>query len=457
MKPTKHNVNDLYARALSHHSKGNLALAIKKYREIVEYFPQHIGCLHNLARLAMSMNSLTEAVAYLNRVIELNREDHEAFLYRADSLRLQHKTDLALEDCHASIAVRDTALAHNTLALIYRDLERFDLAQTEWERCFELEPENRAKWAVNMGQMLMLTRDYATGFKLYEGRLHAGVIAERAQVRGKAAWTGQTTCQGLRVIMYQEQGIGDCIQMLRYAEVLHGMGARWVGVVVAPELVDLAKTVPGVDQVVQDGDDWPLWDLHLSLMSAPRALRTLFHTIPWTGTYIRPRQQITASSSSTLRVGLVWSGGQRVFHEDMWMRPPKSRDIAQETMLTWVREVRAQWPTIELVSLQTGRPVPSDSGLTQPSLSTWSQTADEIEGLDLVISVDTAVAHLAGAMGRPVWLLNRKATDWRWHLDLDTSPWYPSMRIFRQEEFMAWHPVLEQVKQALGDLVNGKA
>lgn len=455
MKPTRQNVNDLYARAYQHHAKGDFALAMKKYQEILKVFPDHTGCLHNVARLHMAVNNTSQAIDTLNQVIRQNSQDWDALLYRAEAYRLTHKMDLALEDAHTSISIKPTALAHNTLALVYRDTEQFDLADQEWNTCLELEPDSKAKWAYNMGQSLLVQRDYANGFRLLEGRRLVGIGQQRPQAENKPAWTGSDTCEGKSIIMHWEQGVGDTIQMLRYAQVFKYMGAEYVAVVVQEELFMLAQGVPGVDLVLKDNEPWPLWDLHLSLMSAPRAARTLFQTIPWMGAYIR-RKDEAATLTQARRVGLVWSGSQKLFHEELWHRPPKSRDISQETMLAWVNEVKATYPDIEFVSLQVGRPIPKDSGLTLPELKDWEATASCIEDLDLVISVDTAVAHLAGAMNKPVWLLNRKATDWRWHLELETSPWYPSMTIFRQDTFMDWLPVLEQVKQRLG-AVNGKA
>jgi len=453
MKPTKHNVNELYARAYHHHSKGDLGMAMKKYLEIIQYFPAHLGCLHNVARLHMATNNTHEARDYLTRIIGINRQDHEAFLYRADCLRIEHACELALADCHASIEIRDTALAHNTLALIYRDQGQFDRAHDEWEQCLVLAPDDRARWAVNMGQSLLTQRDYDRGFKLYEGRRHAGIMQVRSQVRDHEPWLGQTPCANRRIIMHSEQGVGDTIQMLRYARVFKDQGAAWVGVVVQPELALLAQGVPGVDQVVAEEATWPLWDLHLSLMSAPRAARTLFQTIPWQGAYIPSTP--TSLDTRPASIGFVWSGAQRVFHEEMWMRPPRSRDIPQAQMLSFIQDIHARWPDIRLVSLQAGRPVPEVPGLEQPSLTDWVATRDIVDSLDLVITVDTAVAHLAGAMARPVWLLNRKATDWRWHLDLATSPWYPSMQIFRQTAFNDWQPVLDQVLAQLETLNRG--
>jgi ADP-heptose:LPS heptosyltransferase len=144
-----------------------------------------------------------------------------------------------------------------------------------------------------------------------------------------------------------------------------------------------------------------------------------------------------------------------MFHEEMWMRPPKGRDMPQAYMLSLVQEIHDLYPHMRLVSLQTGRPIPDDAGLEKPQLSDWTTTADIIHSLDLVISVDTAVAHLAGAMGKPVWLLNRKSGDWRWHLNMDTSPWYPSMKIFTQREFADWQPVTQQVLAHLEALSHG--
>lgn len=454
MKPTRHNVNDLYARAYGHHAKGDFGLAMKKYQEILSVFPDHKACLHNVLRLHMAVNNLSEALDYSNRLVRLDSNDWEALLYRADVYRLQHKTELALEDAHTSISIKESALAHNTLALVYRDLEQWDLANSAWQRCVEIDPEGKARWAFNLAQSQLLQRDYATGFRLYEGRRQAGVGQQRPQANNKPAWTGLTKCEGKRMVLHWEQGIGDTIQMLRYAHVFKQMGAEHITVVVQDELFTLAQGIPGVDLVLTDKEPWPLWDLHVSLMSCPRAAGTLFQTIPWTGTYIRHKDEpIKPLEGTPKSIGFVWSGSVKLFAEEMWMRPPKSRDVPQEEFLAWTERVREALPSARLVSLQVGRPV-KDTVLELPELTSWDVTASLIEELDLVITVDTAVAHLAGTMGKPVWLLNRKAPDWRWHLDMNTSPWYPSVRIYRQTEFNVWADVLDHV---LKDLVDGKA
>ena len=447
MKPTPHNVNQLYAKALAHHSAGRTPFAVKLYKEILTRFPQHTGCRHNLARLLMAQGHLAPAAVHLDWLIDHNPQDQEALIYRADIARLQHDYPHALELLQASDTLGLSALALNIQALIYRDQEQFQLAMDTWGRATEVDTRLRSRHQVNAAHLLLLNRDYAHGFRMLEARASAGFSIADSRLQGRPAMTPQDTLQGSHVLLHWEQGLGDTIQFMRYATEFRQLGAQSVTLVVQKELVELARQVPLVDHVVTAADEWPVWTHWLGLMSAPWVLGTLYQTVPWAGAYVSTQPQVTLKP----RVGVCWSGGVRLLTEELWLRPPPDRDIPQDEFLAWVGQQVNRYPGVEWVSLQAGRPVPPVSGLEQADLTTWRQTQAVIDTLDLIITVDTSVAHLAGAMARPTWLLNRRMGDWRWASYTDQTPWYPTVEIFRQTNWRDWQPLLDQVSQRLAE------
>ena len=447
MKPTPHNVNQLYAKAVAHHSNGRTPYAVKIYKEILTKFPNHTGCRHNLARLLMAQGLLSDSIEHLDWLIANNQQDQDAVIYRADVARLQHDYLRALALLDASDAIRASALALNIRALILRDQEQFQEAMDTWGRATDVDANLRTRHQVNAAHLLLLNRDYANGFRMHEARAGAGYGISDSRLREKQAMTPRDTVTGSRVLLHWEQGLGDTIQFMRYATEFKQQGADSVTLVVQPELVELARQVPGVDHVVTDANEWPVWTHWLGLMSAPWVLGTLYQTVPWEGAYVDSNHQ----EGGPRRVGVCWSGGLRLQTEELWLRPPPDRDVPQDLFLAWVDQQAQRYPHVEWVSLQAGRPIPKDSRLTQPSLVSWADTQAVIDTLDLVITVDTSVAHLAGAMARPTWLLNRRMGDWRWASYTDATPWYPTVEIFRQTAWRDWQPILEQVSQRLAE------
>lgn len=271
----------------------------------------------------------------------------------------------------------------------------------------------------------------------------------------KPAWSGQDL-RGKTILLRAEQGLGDTVQFLRYAPWLQGLGATVIARVQTP-LVRLAKGFQGVDLVPGKDEPTPDWDFYCHPMSLPAVFGTALETIPDHGPYLRvdgdaqrkwaPRFPPT----DRLRVGLVWAGS-----------PEHQRDRYRSLPLTALARLLAL-DGVEFYSLQKGSPVAalaeSDVGRRVHNLSAeledFSDTAAVIEHLDLVISVDTSVAHVAGALGRPVWMMVPAPADWRWMNDRADTPWYPSMRIFRQAERGQWDDVGAEVAEAVAAIVAG--
>jgi tetratricopeptide (TPR) repeat protein len=346
------------------------------------------------------------------------------------------------------------------LALQYQGLIRLYCgdaagAETSFRQALALAPDLPRNQA-NLGIALMAQGRYTEGLPLYEAR-YAGSIAahDRVSFPGLAAehqWHGEPLA-GRRLLLVREQGYGDQIQFIRFAPQLHARGASRVLAWVAPGLAALLNSAPGLDAVTEgtpSTDDYDLWCPLLSLplllgIAAPQTpdalpyLQAPVRTAHW-------RQQIAGWAQGRPTVGVVWAGS-----------PGNSVDARRSLPTALMLEMLAARNGRVALSLQLA-PTGMDQLETQcragiipllDMLSDFSDTAAVIEQLDLVISVDTAVAHLAGALGKPVWLLLPAGPDWRWGQRGDSTPWYPSMRIFRQPVAGDWRSVVEAVGQAL--------
>ena len=276
-------------------------------------------------------------------------------------------------------------------------------------------------------------------------------------------WLGDGTLAGKTILLHCEQGLGDSLQFCRYTTLVARLGARVV-LEVPPALRNLFAALDGVAELVVLGDPLPHFDCHCPLMSLPLAFGTTLTTIPADAPYLRAdaakvlRWRQRLGERRRPRVGLVWSGGFRPDQPELWA--VNSRRNVPLSMLASLAGL-----ALDFYSLQKGQPAEAElarltaSGWDGPhiadvsaELGDFSDTAALIEALDLVVSVDTSTAHLTGALGKPVWILNRFDTCWRWLLDRTDSPWYPTARLYRQPTAGDWGAVLAQVRADLAAL-----
>jgi ADP-heptose:LPS heptosyltransferase len=266
--------------------------------------------------------------------------------------------------------------------------------------------------------------------------------------------------KGKTILLHSEQGLGDTLQFCRYADLVKAEGAAVILQVEAP-LVRLLSTLKGADRVLAKGADLPDFDLHASIMSLPRAFRTSLQTVPAAIPYLHADPEDVAAWARRLgprtrpRIGLAWAGGFRPDRPDLWtiyrrrdaplrMLAPLAR--AEADFISLQKGERAENELAELVAAGWDGPA-----MLNPAaeLRDFADTAALVENLDLVITVDTAVAHLAGALGKPVWILDRFDSCWRWMRERTDSPWYPTVRLFRQKTFGDWGPVIQEIAEAL--------
>jgi hypothetical protein len=345
------------------------------------------------------------------------------------------------------------ARAHDDLGLALAALGRRAEGRESRLRAMELDPEI-ARQRMARSFVALREGDFTTGWEEYESRIIAapGVLPRRGFEQ--RPWYGEADIAGKTILLHAEQGHGDAIRFLRYVPMVAALGARVVLEVHRP-LVALDAAIPGVAELRQLGEKLPPFDLHSPLMSLPLAFRTQLETIPAEIPYLTvPRERLARwrrrlGPRRRMRIGIVWSGN-----------PDYGDDFKRSIPLADFARILDR-PECELHVIQNdvrGSDKQVLDGLTHLSdhstlFGDFADTAALISLLDLVIAVDTAVAHLAGAIGWPTWLLLPHLADWRWLAGREDSPWYPTMWLFRQETEGDWAGVLDRVARQLTALL----
>lgn len=420
--------------------------------------------LHELGRSGEALNCFERALAseprnaeaLTNRGVALHdlaRYDELADNNSGGSLHKQRRLEQALASHDSALSARpDYAEALANRGVVLYDLRRFDEASASYDQAIALRPDYADAHFLK-GLSSLIAGDFDRGWIEYEWRRVAPAARLTKRDFPQPAWLGEGNIAGRKLLLHSEQGFGDSIQFCRYVPLAAERGARIIMEVEEP-LCELMSGLAGIVQVVAKGDSLPDFDIHCSLPSLPLAFQTRLATIPSNAPYLRVPKQALAYSNALLgathapRIGLAWSGNAK--HVRDGERSMKLRDLLPlldvgASFVSLQKEVRAgDRETLENSEiLDLGR-----------DLRDFADTAALISQLDLVISVDTSIAHLAGALGKPVWILLAHAPDWRWLLDRSDSPWYPTARLFRQSAARAWDGVIARVRDALLELTG---
>lgn len=411
--------------------------------------PRNFHVQHLLGALAARRGRWEECVAAATAALALQPGHPEALANRGAALRMLGRIEEALADYDRAIAAAPgSAEAHNNRGVALAALNRHREAIDAYTRALELRPDyERARF--NRATSRLVLGDLAHGWRDHESRWTGSEMHSGKRVLPGREWDGREELAGKTLLLYAEQGMGDTIQFARYATLAARRGARVILEVHAP-LVPLLRAIEGVDKAIALGEALPSFDLHAALMSLPLAFGTTRDSIPHAVPYLRADEGAVAAWRERLRdgngkhIGLAWSGSRT-------LRNDANRSIALSRLASLVSPGRT------LVAIQTDirdtdRAAVKGLGIrTFPSeLRDLADTAALVCALDLVISVDTVAAHLAGALAKPAWVLLPFAPDWRWLLDRDDSPWYPTARLFRQPRIGDWDAVIERVAAALG-------
>lgn len=286
------------------------------------------------------------------------------------------------------------------------------------------------------------------GWKLYEWRWKTSAQKVFAREFSQPLWLGEEAVLGKTILLHSEQGLGDTLQFCRYAPLVKALGLRVLLQVQTP-LVRLLAELEGVDAIFGQESAPPIFDYHCPLLSLPLSFRTDLNSIPKAHRYLCPDKDLRDKWSARLgnknkpRIGIAWSGNSN--HKN-----DQNRSLSLRQLLKYLPE-RYEYFCLQKDVRDGDLNILGGSNIRQFSdeLRDFAETAALCDLMDLVISVDTSVAHLAGALGKPTWVLLPYVPDWRWLLDREDSPWYPSVRLFRQERAGYWDPVLEKVEYAL--------
>jgi tetratricopeptide (TPR) repeat protein len=389
--------------------------AIAAYRKAIALDPRHVAAHLNLGNVLLDQDQFSDAIDLYQTAIALDPEFAKAYSSLAEALREEGRLDEALGASRKAVALASCD-----------DIQR-----------------------LNHALALLMEGDHEAGWPAYEVRRKAGVVAPHERRFAVPEWRGETL-RGRTLLLHAEQGLGDTLQFARFVERLIEPGVSIVIECQKP-LTGLLRSL-GPIRVVTQGEPLPPFDFHLPLMSLPNVLRTRLDTIPAAVPYLAAdptkiaRWKARIGPTTDLAVGVVWSGNPG-------HKSDRRRSIAAAAVLPDL-----VMPGVRLFSLQKD---PRDQDITTleamaadvtdlaPSLNDFSDTAAALEALDLVIAVDTSTAHLAGALGRPVWLMLPFALDWRWLRDREDSPWYPTMRLFRQSTPRVWTDVIGRIRTEL--------
>ncbi|WP_176216891.1 tetratricopeptide repeat protein [Andreprevotia lacus] len=436
---------------------GRHADAISSHQRALALAPDYADAHGNLAIAYWEQRDFAAALAAAEQAIALDNADPAPWLTRGHALRGLSRYADSLQSYEAALA-RNPSHAHawQNKANALCDLGRHAEALQSYAQALQLTPDDAdIQWAIALTQLQL--GQFAEGWANYEARWRlpsrAGDLARFAIPR----WAGEPL-QGKRIVLHTEQGFGDAIQFSRFALTLLAQGAHVTLEVKAPLQTLLQSLSPAIQIVAQAGSSFADHDYHCPLMSLPHVLGTTLATLPAQTPYLhasRARQAEWAArlgAPSALRVGLVWSGSPT--HKDDYSR---SIPLAQLAGLVAT-------PGTEFHSLHERVRDSDQAALAQlpitshaDRLSDFEATAALISQLDLVITVDTAVAHLAGALGKPVWVLLPVSPDFRWLLDRSDNPWYPDARLFRQRQAGDWPGVLAEAGAALALLASQHA
>jgi tetratricopeptide (TPR) repeat protein len=479
-------MEDLWTRALDAQRAGDWAMAYALCEELLALHPQHFGALNLLGLVALNVDQPGEALTLLDSALALYPDEPSVLVNRGSALHKLGRKEESVESYRRSVEV-DPSFAHGwyNLGTTLKELGRLEEAEAALRACISANDEYRAGY-FNLANTLMELRRYDEAISHYDraialdaeeaeayknrsfahlmmGRFHQGFedfewrwktppLDKAWRERGCPQWDGRQSLLGKAILVHAEQGLGDTIQFCRYLQMVKSLGAAQVVFEVQRPLIHLMRLAAGADVVVPQGLPLPQYDFHIPLMSLPRAMGTTLATIPAQVPYLSAPEGAADRWRShlpndTFKIGICWQGSA------------KGTEVGKGIPLVAFRPL-SELPGVRLFSLQKqggeddwrntpeGMKVHSFGPEFDADIP-FADTAGVMCNLDLVVTTDTSVAHLAGALGVPVWVALPYAADWRWSYSGVTTPWYPNMRLFRQAQRGQWNACFLQIKQAL--------
>jgi Tfp pilus assembly protein PilF len=451
--------DDLFQRAAALHRQGKVGPAIVAYRKILEMAPGHAGVWGNLGVALRTKGDFQAAVIAYKRALEIVPGDPGILGNLGNALKDIDRLDEALEAHGLAAAARpDDFNTRYNYGIALRESALYDQALIELDAAIALKPKDPHPQWDRAITLLHLGR-FAEGWAAYETRWRTGDLPARPA--SVPRWRGEAF-EGQSLLIFAEQGFGDSILTSRFIPMVkalagEGPGAGKIILECKAPLQDLFSDIEGIDSMVEPGEAVGDYDLEVPIMSLPGLFGASDEKLPSPAPlhipdYARRKAQALLRDNGRFRVGIVWSGS-------VTFKGNRKRAVGIESFLPF-----AEVSGVDLYALQKG---PRSGDLERAGagavvtaigeqLDSFAETAAVIEALDLVIMTDSSVAHLAGSLGCPIWNLLNKATYWLYRSDSEQTPWYPSMRLFRQSEAGDWETVFERVRQELTAAVAAK-
>jgi len=429
--------------------------ALEGHRRAIALRPGMADAWNNCGTALSGLRRFGEALACYDQALRVTPLHLDATVNRSAVLREMGDAAGALTAAEGALKADPArAEAHVNRALALEELGRFGAALESYDRAIAVAPRH-AEAAWNKALLLLLLGDYARGWPLYEHRWQTVELRERARHFPFPPWQGEDLA-GRRILLHAEQGAGDAIQFARYIPRVAALGAHVTVETPAPLAALFASSFPSI-RVIEKGHAPGAFDFHCALGSLPLAFATTPASIPWDGPYLRIHDERRArwrerlGAAAARRIGLAWSGNPE-------HRNDHNRSIAL-AKLAPLLELDAEFHSLQ----KEVRATDDGAAKAAPNLRLWgaelrdfADTAALVECMDLVITVDTAPAHVAGALGKPAWLLLPRKPDWRWMLERDDSPWYPGLTLFRQARHGEWSDAVERIRAALAQGAPGQ-
>jgi Flp pilus assembly protein TadD len=484
-------VADLFALALRHHQAGNLSEAEQLYLNVLRFNPDFSQAHNNLGNILLLRDKPGEAVACYREALRINPNFAEAYHGLGNAFERQNQFDDALRCYEQGLLLNpDLAEGYNNVGTVLSQKDKFSEAVPYFEEAIRRKP-NFAEAHNNLGVAYKAQGLFDEALACCERALHGGLCYPEAHLNRAILWllrgnwrlgwpeyewrlrTKQPSrpeltqprwdgsdLNGRTLVVFSEQGLGDTIHFIRYASLVKERGGKVI-FECQPALMPLLANVQGIDQLLSRGSALPSFDVHAPLLSLPGILHTEPDTVPAAVSYLQANDKLVGHWRKELeplrgfKIGIAWKGS-----------PTHGYDRLRSVPLSHFAPL-AKVPGVQLVSLQKrigtdqlhstecrfpvvdlGQRLDEESGA-------FMDTAAIMMNLDLVISSDTAVPHLAGALGVPVWVALPWVPDWRWLLEREDSPWYPTMRLFRQTRFGDWDGVFDRMAEELTMVIHG--
>jgi len=438
---------------------GKNDIAKEYIKRAIELLPTNAGCFNNMGNIYQQEKKYHESVKWYKKALEIKPDDQKSYNNLGVAFLKLGRFETA-ENCLLEATRIDPGYveAYGNLVEVYRGGGDFEKALEYCEKTLNLSPKYaRTRW--NRSLIWLLQGDFEKGWPEYEWRWEKETTFKRKIDTGQR-WDGRENISGKTIFVYEEQGMGDTIQFVRYLPLIKALGGIIILEVMTP-LVRIVESLGAFDRLYvgvrnKDTRQADRFDFHVPLLSLPGIFKTTLETIPVQLPYLKADRDLVTiwkkrlGGQGKFRIGLVWAG-----HPDHTNDHNRSislsafsglKEIKNVMLFSLQKEKYKKWTDINPAKV-----IEQDPG---DEISDFADTAAVIENLDLVISVDTAVVHLAGALGKEVWTLLPFSPDWRWMIDREDSSWYPTMQLFRQPEPGDWESVLKKVKKSLAERVG---